>query len=229
MDQKVDNMMAASSSAEDADLASTTPSAKDDISRQQTSYVDRVLEWPVIQRLLQYETINLSQRDGKYKSSQQWLIEISHDFDAFMPFDSPESLNYEENGILDLQGQSLHLNKDYVEQLCAAYFMSFHCSYPVLDRAHICRETVPEVCRQSFGDLASRSVLVLLILALGELAREGAKGDPISDDTGRSTGVRGGTVNRPPGLLYMNEARRRFGISLTQWDTTTLQCCILFW
>jgi hypothetical protein len=70
MDQKVDNIMAANSSAEDADLASTTPSAKDDISRQQTSYVDRILEWPVIQRLLQYETINLSQRDGKYKSSQ---------------------------------------------------------------------------------------------------------------------------------------------------------------
>jgi uncharacterized membrane protein (UPF0127 family) len=42
--------------------------------------------------------------------------------------------------------------------------------------------------------------------------------------SGRDTGVRGGTIRNPPGLLFVNEAQRRMGILMTQHSLILLQC-----
>lgn len=69
--------------------------------------------------------------------------------------------------------------------------------------------------------------LFLLILALGSVAEEGYSSDPCIDEQGRDTGVRGGTLERPPGHVFLCEAKRRLGISSTVWNLGTLQCYIL--
>jgi hypothetical protein len=110
---------------------------------------------------------------------------------------------------------------------CSVYFETFHCSYPVLDRSHFFSTILPQVCSQSFSEANSRSALVLLVIALGVLAQEGAVGDPILDEAGWQTGIRGGSVERPPGLMFLNEARRKMGVALTEWNLDNLLSYIL--
>ena len=148
---------------------------------------------------------------------------------ATLPVDWSMDIFYTETGDLNLErGRSITLNKEYVESLCVAYFQSFHCIYPILDRHYFYAELLPQVCRQSFSEAYEGSALVLLVLALGSVAQEGATGSSLVDEAGRETGIRGGTALRPPGLLFLNEAKRRLGVALTSWTLNNLQCCILF-
>lgn len=53
--------------------------------------------------------------------------------------------------------------------------------------------------------------MVLLVLALGQVAVDGVCGPLISVNKGRSSGLRGGVAERPPTLNLFNEARWRMG------------------
>lgn len=78
------------------------------------------------------------------------------------------------------------------------------------------------------------SVIALLVFALGELAIEGSRGTPIGVHNGRPSGLRGGSLRRPPGLALFNEARKRIGFVLTECDLENVQifslaaCVVLF-
>jgi hypothetical protein len=66
-------------------------------------------------------------------------------------------------------------------------------------------------------------VLALLVFALGQLAIEGVTGHPTRVSHDESSGFRGGSIERPPGLGLINEARRRIGMVNTQPCLETVQ------
>jgi hypothetical protein len=109
-----------------------------------------------------------------------------------------------------------------MHQLATAYFDTFNFLYPFMDRQNFISDTLPKVHSEGFdGD--TESVIALLVFALGELAIEGSLGNPVEVYNGRASGVRGGTLARPPGLALFNEARRRIGVVLTDCDLENVQ------
>ena len=190
--------------------------------------VDQVLAWPAVQVLLQCDSLNLSHWGGKKMSAEKWLIDISKEFGAHLPVSRYIDIVYSDDAILDLDTLgTITLNRRYVESICSIYFRTFHCTYPILDRSHFYSTLLPQVCSNSFSGNDSSSALVLMILALGTLAWEGAMGPRIVDETGRETGIRGGSAKNPPGLVFLNQAIARLGVALTQWNTENLMCYIL--
>ncbi|KAL3422158.1 hypothetical protein PVAG01_06314 [Phlyctema vagabunda] len=190
--------------------------------------VHRVLAWPAVQKLLRYDGAEMTHWEGDYKDTEHWLLGISKDFGVPLLLDWPVDIYYSDAGMLNLErGRSIALNKEYVENLCQKYFDSFHCTYPILDRKYFLEQVLPPVLQTSFSEAQDGTCLVLLVLALGSIAQEGVTGTSIVDQSGKHTGIRGGTVERPPGLIYLNEARRRFGINITNWNLTNLQTSIL--
>jgi hypothetical protein len=189
---------------------------------------DSLLPWPAIEALLECRSVNLSEWDGEKRSVEKWLVDISEEFDAFLPLDGPTDIRFEDNAVLKLQpGQPVTLTRGYVEAISTVYFETFHCVYPVLDRSHFFSAILPQVCSESFIVANPASSLVLLVLSLGVLAQESVMGVPISDEAGWRTGVQGGSVKRPPGLDFLNAAKRRLGITLTDWSLDNLLSYIL--
>ena len=114
------------------------------------------------------------------------------------------------------------LTRDTMHRLATVYFDSFNLYYPILDRQNFISDTLTRVHSEGFdGD--TDSVIALLVFALGELAIEGSDGNPIEVYKGRSSGVRGGTAIKPPGLALFNEARKRIGFVLTKFELENVQ------
>lgn len=82
--------------------------------------------------------------------------------------------------------------------------------------------TLPKVQSDGFQS-DNDSVIALLILAMRELAIEGTYGEPISNATGRPSGIRGGTSVEPPGFALFTEARKRIGFVLTNCELENVQ------
>jgi hypothetical protein len=189
----------------------------------------KLLAWPAIRTLLQGDLLQIPTWDGENDGGEKWLTRISNDCESPMPTDEP--LNFD----LDSERTSqfwdtgpMRLTRNIIESLCEAFFHSFHAIYPILDRRHFYADTLPEAYSSSFDQNDGCATLVLLVLALGALAKEGASDKPILEEsTGRSTGIRGGTPQRPPGLAFWNEASRRLGGMISQYDLNMLQCFIL--
>ena len=114
------------------------------------------------------------------------------------------------------------LSREIMHQLATAYFDTFNFIYPFMDRQNFISDTLPKVYTEGFmGDTVS--VIALLVFALGEVAIEGSRGNPIEVYKGRASGVRGGTASKPPGLALFNEARKRIGFVLTECDLENVQ------
>lgn len=192
-----------------------------------TKEIDNILLWPAAQALLSLDGVEPSQWNNQTRGADGWLESISSEVPN-LAVDRAADILYSEFGVLILNGRSISLNKAYVDNLCAAYFGSFHYVYPMLNLDQFYDETLPRVCSQSFSEDSKESSLVLLVLALGSVAQAGATGNPILDETGKETGLRGGTIVRPPGHMFLTEAKRRIGLALTSWDLSNLQCAILF-
>lgn len=189
---------------------------------------DNILAWPAVQAILERDGIKPSQWNPQSQGTENWLTSISTEFPK-LAVDRPVDILYSDLGVLVLRGSpSIHLNKSYIESLCTAYFQSFHCVYPMLDPDQFYHDLLPKVCDQSFSEECEESALVLMVLAIGSVAQEGAAGSPVVDEAGRETGVRGGTLVRPPGHLFLTEAKRRMGLGFTYWNLNNLQCTILF-
>ncbi|RDW92225.1 hypothetical protein BP5796_01619 [Coleophoma crateriformis] len=195
------------------------------VPQRRTTEVQKILQWPAVQTLLQSEGVDVSRWQGDSRGTEGWLIEVTRAFGNALPLDRPMDISYDETGELDLDRGCIMLNKTYIEGLCEAYFQSFHCICPILDQELFYLVTLPRVLRHSFSEVQEGSSLVLLVLALGCITRENNTGTPILN-AGRDTGIRG-TPERPPGLTFLNEAKRRFGISLTDWSITNLETYIL--
>ena len=91
-----------------------------------------------------------------------------------------------------------------------------------MDRQNFLCDTLAKVHSEGFGG-DTDSVIALLVFALGELAQQGLEGDSIDTYNGRPSGLRGGNLEKPPGLALFNEARKRMGFILTDCDLENVQ------
>ena len=193
------------------------------------SAAHKILTWPAIQQLLQqYLPSNI----GDFKSLEQdgsaFLVQVQEGFPC-LPLDDA----LQDRPFVGMQSQAARnsggaritfpaLTRDVMHRLATAYFDTFNFFYPFMDRQNFISDTLTKVHSEGFdGD--TDSVIALLIFALGELAIEGSRGNPIEEYNGRPSGVRGGTASRPPGLALFNEARKRIGFVFTQCDLETVQ------
>jgi len=193
------------------------------------SAAHRMLSWAAIQQLL-LQSLAPSVADLKIleQDGSAFLVQIHRG----MP-NLPLSEDLEESPFVGMQSQATRtaggsrvtfpsLSRSEMFRLATSYFDTFNFIYPILDRQNFLSDTLGRVLAEGFdGD--SDSVLALLVLALGELAIEGARGDPIEVYNGRQSGIRGGTAENPPGLAYFNEARKRLGFVSSQCDLETVQ------
>lgn len=189
----------------------------------------KLLAWPAVRTLLQDGLLQIPTWNGENDGGEKWLTRISNECESPMPTDEPLNFSVSSESRSQVWDSGpMRVTKNVIESLCEAFFNSFHALYPILDRRHFYSDTLPEAYSSSFGQNDGCATLVLLVLALGALAKEGISGKPILEEsTGRSTGVRGGTPQRPPGLAFWNEATRRLGLTISQYDLNMLQCFIL--
>ena len=115
-----------------------------------------------------------------------------------------------------------NLNWDTIQSLSKAYFDNFNLIYPILDRHAFLSAILPVAFNEGFGQ-AMGSTIAFLVFALGEVAIASSDGHPVHVNSGRASGVRGGTKERPPGLGYFNEARKRMGFNLTECSIENIQ------
>jgi hypothetical protein len=106
--------------------------------------------------------------------------------------------------------------KGYVE----AYFRTFNKSRPILNQAFFMREVELQLTPATSSSREIEGVLLLLVIALGQVAYEGTAGVPIESFAKRSSGIRGGTASSSPGTSCFDEAIRR-------WDLTPITPTLL--
>ncbi|KUJ22379.1 uncharacterized protein LY89DRAFT_575731 [Mollisia scopiformis] len=193
------------------------------------SAAHKILTWPVVQQLLlQALPTNVGDLKTLEQDGPAFIVQIQKSV-PLLPLD--EAL--QDRPFVGMQTQATRassgarivfpaLTRDVMHRLATAYFDTFNFIYPFMDRQNFISDTLSKVYTEGFdGD--PDSVIALLIFALGELALEGSRGPPISEDGARSSGVRGGTAMKPPGLALFNEARKRIGFVLTESELENVQ------
>lgn len=193
------------------------------------SAAHRMLTWPAIQQLL-LQSLAPSVADMRIleQDGSAFMVEVHRDMPPLplnevlpsSPFVGMQSQASRNTGGLRVTFPSL--SRSEMHRLTNSYFDSFNFIYPFMDRQNFISDTLQRVQTEGF-DYDSDSVLALLVFALGDLAVESGRGDPISVYNGRSSGVRGGTAEKPPGLAYFNEARKRMGFVQSQCDLEAVQ------
>ncbi|RDL36606.1 Uncharacterized protein BP5553_05958 [Venustampulla echinocandica] len=194
-----------------------------------TSAAHKMLTWPAVQQLLlQVMPSNLADLKSLEQEGSAFIIRMQKGT-SDLPLD--EAL--QDRPFVGMQTQATraaggarvtfpNLTREMMHHLATAYFDTFNLLYPFMDRQNFISDTLSRVQTEGFnGD--TDSVIALLVFALGELAIEGSRGAPIEGHNGRSSGVRGGSALRPPGLAYFNEARKRIGFVLTECDLENVQ------
>lgn len=114
------------------------------------------------------------------------------------------------------------LNWDSMQRLCKAYFDTFNLAFPILDRHSFMTMTMPAIFNEGFNQDIN-STLAFLVFALGDVALAGTDGLPIHATNGHPSGVKGGSKDKPPGLDFFNEARKRMGFNLTDCNLENVQ------
>jgi hypothetical protein len=114
-----------------------------------------------------------------------------------------------------------------IQECCDAYFSSFNVLAPILNREVFLVEVLGPILRDGFRDGEPESVILLFVIALGQVAIDGIFERPISVLNGNPSGFRGGTPRSPPGLEIFDEARRRAGIISTDMTLESVQTMIL--
>lgn len=198
-----------------------------------TPVAHRILMWPAIQELLQQghrvsggELRNLELDGPAYlvqlqRTSQ--IIPLDENL-VNQPFVGMQMQATRESGGPRVTFQELDYNT--MHDLATSYFDTFNLIYPFMDRQNFISDTLAKVHSEGFnGD--PDSVIALLIFALGELAIQGIRGDPIEIYNGRPSGIRGGTLEKPPGLGFFNEARARLGYVIANMELENVQIFLL--
>ena len=111
---------------------------------------------------------------------------------------------------------------DEIQQVSNTYFNTFNYLYPFMNRSWFFTHTLPKALEGSH--LAEdETTIALLVLALGQLAHDGAWGPPISATSMKSSGVRGGTAELPPGFSLFGKARQRVAFHATEYTLESVQ------
>jgi hypothetical protein len=98
-----------------------------------------------------------------------------------------------------------------VERYVQSYFRTFNTLRPILDQAGFVRDTQPRALQLEDSDGANIDrVLLLLVIALGQVAYEGITGPPIIPSAKRKSGFRGGCALSSPENEVFDEALQRW-------------------
>ncbi|KAI5466213.1 hypothetical protein BGZ63DRAFT_347795 [Mariannaea sp. PMI_226] len=190
----------------------------------------RMLEWPAIRQLLEAA--------GQEPQSAQGKVDLSalpggiRGSTTALPTDGVQATSISSNNVLQVPLQfpspspNLNLNPpsidwDTMQRLSKGYFDAFNFLYPIIDRQWFGSNILPSILNNGFQE-DTTSTLVLLVFALGEVAFAASE-VPISAYKGRPSGIKGGTIDRPPGITYFNEARKRMGFALTEVSLENVQ------
>ncbi|KAL3423713.1 hypothetical protein PVAG01_05460 [Phlyctema vagabunda] len=235
--------LATIAAAADSELASgsqTTPSSRQTVQHsplsggnshpyRHASAAHKMLTWPAIQQLLlQSLPANIGDLTSLEQEGSAFIVRMQQGTPNL-----PMEVNIHSTPFIGMQTQAARasggtrmvfptLTRDKMQHLATAYFDTFNFIYPFMDRQIFLSETMAKVYAEGFnGD--PDSVIALLVFALGEMALEGTQGPPVEHYKGRASGVRGGTITRPPGLEFFNAARERMGFVLTECDLESVQ------
>jgi hypothetical protein len=103
-----------------------------------------------------------------------------------------------------------------VEKFSIMYFNTFNYLYPFLDRECFFSQTLPKAM-EALAQSKDETTITLLVLALGQLAHEGALGVLVTTTSNRPSGVRGGSANLPPGFSLFSKAEMRIAFTALPW------------
>ncbi|KAI5865048.1 hypothetical protein GGS23DRAFT_603720 [Durotheca rogersii] len=197
---------------------------------QYVSATYKTLSWPYVQPILENKVPNLDlaclEKDGvavllglqgrtmSLPKSMHGSLHIGGEGSS-LPMQVPHSSQVMQTG-------ELNLNWETMQRLAKSYFDTFNLIHPIMDRQSFVSEVLPSIGNNGF-DESSSSTLACLVFALGEVALNATQGAPLGTHKGRPSGVRGGTLERPPGLLLFNEARKRMGFNLTECSLENVQ------
>jgi hypothetical protein len=176
-----------------------------------------IINWPIIRRNFLERRSSFTQ-DIHAISSQgtYWFVERSKTSSPaptptrlYIPINSDDVSHSPTVSTLSL----LHhygevASKGYIE----AYFRTFNTLCPILDQASLMRQTELRFMRSASTDGEIETVLLLVVIALGQVAYEGIAGSPIESFTKRSSGVRGGTALASPGATCFDESLRQWAL-----------------
>ena len=194
-----------------------------------TSAAHKMLTWPAIQQLLlQARPSSIGDLKSLELGGSAFIVGLQKGIPR-LPLDE----GLQATPFVGMQTQATRasgaarrtfpaLTPPIIHRLAKSYFDTFNFLYPFLDRRNFLLDTMARVQSEGFDD-DTDSVIVLLVLALGELSLEGSRGNPIEVINGRPSGIRGGTRLKPPGLALFNEARKRIGYLLTDCDLENVQ------
>jgi hypothetical protein len=119
------------------------------------------------------------------------------------------------------------ITMQHAREYTEAYFHNFNTLYPILDYASFSEDLVKRALGEGYIDGDPQIVLALMVFALGQVAIDGIRGQPISTHNGVPSGFRGGTLTNPPGIHIFNEARRRMGFVATMCTLENAQIMLL--
>jgi hypothetical protein len=114
-----------------------------------------------------------------------------------------------------------------VHKYSIAYFNTFNVLSPLLDLDTFMTGVAARLSQQGHNVDDPEGVLSYLVLALGQLAIEGDSNRPTSQDNCKTSGLHGGTIDKPPGLGLFNEARRRIRTINKQCRLENIQIMLL--
>lgn len=194
------------------------------------SSVSRMLEWPTIRQLL--EGLGQKSQSAQSELDLSTLADGIRDSITSLPTDGVQAMGISNNNVLQVplqfqnSSRGIDLNAptidwDTMQRLTKGYFDAFNFLHPILDRQWFSSNMLTSILNNGFQE-DSMSAVVLLVFALGEVAYTASE-VPISTFKGRPSGIKGGTIDRPPGIAYFNEARKRMGFSLAEVSVENVQ------
>ncbi|ROT39814.1 hypothetical protein SODALDRAFT_274260 [Sodiomyces alkalinus F11] len=196
------------------------------------SAVHKLMAWPVVHQMLDSARPEIPNLHGVIsdKDPPSGILE-QHMSRRKLPTEGLESMTMDERALLGLHLDAHQATSNFqladldwatMQNLTKVYFDTFNFMYPIMDRQSFTNDALTKVFNDGFDD-GVESTLVCLVFALGEVAIADTQGIPITSYKGRPGGVKGGTVERPPGLAFFNEGRKRMGFSVTDCTLENVQ------
>lgn len=224
----VDDLTPASTSQRPSQQSSSAGQATTQ-SYRHASAAHKMLIWPAVQQLL-FQSLppNIGDMKSLEQEGSAFLVMVHRDQPSLPLNDELSStpfMGMQSQANRTTGGTSVtfpYLTRDVMQRLATSYFDTYNFLYPFMDRQNFLSDTLPRVHSGGF-DSDPDSITALLVFALGELAIDGSRGEPIQYHNGRPSGVRGGSTERPPGLALFNEARKRIGFVFTQCNLENVQ------
>ncbi|KAM0564423.1 hypothetical protein ACHAPJ_000636 [Fusarium lateritium] len=194
------------------------------------SSVSKMTEWPVMRQM--FESLGQKPTSPLGEHDIPALPRGLRDSAVTLPSDGLQPVGIPSNSTLQvplhLSGPASALNLsppsvdwETMQRLSKGYFDVINFLHPIMDRQWFNSNTLSSIISNGFQEGAISS-LVLLVFALGEVALTTSE-VPISAYKQRPSGIKGGTIDRPPGLAYFNEARKRMGFALSEVSLENVQ------